>query len=321
MMKEPDQTQPYYRPAETRPIVPPENLSQFQTIRVPTPPAKQNRRKSSGCGTCALILLIPLLVACVVFTGYLLAPFPTSLLVMGIDRVPDGTALGRSDTMIIVSVNPLQPVVKMLSIPRDLWVTIPNVGENRINTAHFFAEANQPGSGPQATLDTIEQNFQVKIPYYVRIRFDAFQQIIDALGGVTVNLPSDMGGLTAGEHHLTGEQALAFVRDRKGADDFFRMEHGQLMLKSVVSEAISPGSWNRYPQVASAIAASVDTNLPVWQWPRLGLAVLRAVVGNSIDSSTISREMTSSYITSGGADVLLPNWDVIRPYVKNMLGQ
>jgi anionic cell wall polymer biosynthesis LytR-Cps2A-Psr (LCP) family protein len=93
------------------------------------------------------------------------------------------------------------------------------------------------------------------------------------------------------------------------------------MLKSVVSEAISPGSWNRYPQVASAIAASVDTNLPVWQWPRLGLAVLRAVVGNSIDSSTISREMTSSYITSGGADVLLPNWDVIRPYVKNMLGQ
>ena len=63
------------------------------------------------------------------------------------------------DTIILTTFNPWKPNVGMLSIPRDLWVNIPGVGENRINTAHFFAEANDPGSGPSATMDTIEAEF------------------------------------------------------------------------------------------------------------------------------------------------------------------
>lgn len=265
-----------------------------------------------------MTLLLPFILLGVALLAYFFAPLRTELLVLGIDRVPDGTALGRSDTMILMSVNPLKPTVKLLSIPRDLWVTIPGVGENRINTAHFFAEASVPGSGPEAAVATVEQNFNVSVPYYVRLRFDAVLMVVDALGGVNVELPSDMAGLPAGSHHLSGEQALAFVRDRKGTDDFFRMEHAQFMLKSIARQMISPASWSRLPAVFQAARSSVDTNLPLWQWPRLGIAFVRAAMGDGLDARTIQREMTTPYITDQGANVLLPNWPLIQPYVQEM---
>jgi LCP family protein required for cell wall assembly len=294
--------------------VPPERLAQFQPVRV----RRLKRRQGTGCYSCGLLLAVLMLLA-VVAGGYFLAPFRTNLLVLGIDRVPDGTAVGRSDTMILVSVDPLMPTVNMLSIPRDLWVSIPGVGENRINTAHFFAEAAQPGSGPEAAVQTVDANFGLNVRYYVRVRFDAFLRIVDALGGVTVNLPEAMGGLPAGRHQLDGTQALAFVRDRKGTDDFFRMEHTQLLVKAMTVQVLSPLSWPRVPLAIAAGVSSVDTNLPLWQWPRLGLAFLRAGLSNRLDSRTIRREMTTPYITDGGANVLMPRWDLIQPYVREMV--
>jgi anionic cell wall polymer biosynthesis LytR-Cps2A-Psr (LCP) family protein len=162
----------------------------------------------------------------------------------------------------------------------------------------------------------VEENFGVQVPYYLRVRFDAFLQIVDAMGGVIVNLPQDMAGLPAGTHHLDGAQALAFVRDRQGADDFYRMEHTQFMLRAIARQMLSPASWNRLPDVISAGFATVDTNLPVWQWPRLGLAILRA--GDRIDNRTIQREMVTPYTTDAGAQVLLPNWELITPLLVEM---
>ncbi len=317
-MKKNPNTLPYDRLRETQPMVPPEYYpTQVQPARVPYQ-RYASRRRAPGCTSCLLALLLPILLLGLVLGFYFLAPFRTNLMVLGIDRVPDGTALGRSDTMILVSVDPLLPTVKMLSIPRDLWVSIPGVGQNRINTAHFYAEASKPGSGPQAAVQTVNANFGLNVQYYVRVRFDAFLRIVDALGGVTVNLPKAMGGLPAGLHHLDGAQALAFTRDRKGADDFFRMEDTQLLVRAMAAQILSPQSWPRLPAVAQAVFSSVDSNLPLWQWPRLGLAFLRAGWTNRFDSRTIQREMTTPYITDGGANVLLPNWDLIRPYVKDI---
>lgn len=310
--------------AATQPLSAPDPMAQYQPIRIqrpaqPLPPPVPAR--SRGCCGCVVPVGIALVLALGLVLGYFLAPLHTNLLVLGIDRVPDGTALGRSDTMILVSVNPLLPTVKMLSIPRDLWVNIPGVGENRINTAHFFAEANQPGSGPAAAAQTVEENFGVAVPYYVRVRFDAFLNVVNALGGVTVDVPREMAGLSPGPQHLTGEQALAFARDRKGADDFFRMEDTQILVKAIAAQVLAPASWSRLPAVAQAGLASVDTNLPFWQWPRLGLAILRAVTFGGLDNRTIQREMTVPTITSGGANVLMPRWDLIRPYVEEMFAQ
>jgi LCP family protein required for cell wall assembly len=317
-MKKTSQYSSYDRLVETRPAVPPEYSStQFPPAYVPYQ-RNASRRRAPGCSSCLLALLLAVLLAGLALGIYFLAPLNTNLLVLGIDRVPDGTALGRSDTMILVSVNPLMPTVKMLSIPRDLWVSIPGVGENRINTAHFYAEASKPGSGPLAAVQTVDANFSLTVHYYVRVRFDAFLRIVDALGGVTINLPEAMGGLPAGQHHLDGAQALAFTRDRKGADDFFRMDDTQLLVRAIAVQVLSPQSWPRLPAVAQAMLSSVDSNLPLWQWPRLGLAFLRAGWGSRFDSRTIQREMTTPYITDGGANVLLPNWDLIRPFVKQI---
>ena len=262
-------------------------------------------------------MLLVLLVFVLAGAAYLLAPARTTFLVLGIDRVPDGSAVGRSDTMILVSVTPLRPDVRMLSIPRDLWVNIPGVGENRINTAHFFAEASQAGSGPAAALDTVQQNFDLDVPYYVRVQFDGFMRVVDAMGGVTISLPEDMAGYTAGEHHLNSEQALAFVRDRQGADDFFRMTHGQILIRSVIRQLLTPSAWIHLPAVMDVASQSITTNIPVWLWPRLGLAIVRAG-GDGIDSRTIEREMVMPFTTSGGAQVLQPNWELINPLVDEM---
>lgn len=298
--------------ADTRPSYVVEPWDQVQ-------PSQRQRgfRRILRTGCLGLLAVL----ACIIFVAviYFLVPFRTNLLVLGIDRVPQGSVLGRSDTNILVTVKPLRPYIGMLSIPRDLWVTIPGVGENRINTAHFFAEGVEPGSGPAAALETIELNFGVPVQYYVRIKFDGIVEIIDSLGGIDIELEKTMAGFTAGVHHLSGEQALVFVRDRQGSDDFFRMGQAQFFIAELIEQLIQPGSWPRIPAFLSAANASVDTNLPIWVWPRLAFALLRSGPGN-IEFHVINRDYVSSSITSEGAQVLIPDWSLISPLVDEIFG-
>jgi len=292
----------------TRPRVT-EPLARFQ----PVPLKKRRRAGGLGCLFVPLALLVALLAA------YFLTPFQTRILLLGVDRAPEGSMVARTDTIILLGINPLRPRVQMLSIPRDLWVTIPGEGENRINTAHFFAEAKQPGSGPRATLETLRYNFAINVPFYARVRFEGFVALVDAMGGITLDLPEPMAGYDAGRHHLNGEQALAFVRNRTGSDDFFRMAHGQLLLKAAVRQMLSPASWPRLPAVLLAASRVVDTNVPSWLWPRLALALVRAGP-EGIETRVLDRTMVTPFTTSGGANVLLPNWDAIRPLVQELFG-
>jgi LCP family protein required for cell wall assembly len=256
-----------------------------------------------------------------VFTAiYFFAPGRSNILVLGIDYAPPGSAVGRSDTNILTTFIPSQPYLGMLSIPRDLWVNIPGVGENRINTAHFFAEASQPGNGPQAAIETIRQNFGVDVDHYVRIKFEGFRDVINAMGGVDIELDKPMAGYDVGRHHLTGNKALAFARNRTGSDDFFRMEQGQLILKATFRQMLSPLKWPRLPAIMVALARSIDTDVPAYLWPRLGMTILRTGP-DGIDNRTITREMVTPIITDQGANVLLPNWNLINPVLLEMFGQ
>ena len=302
-----------FQPAPPAPV----QIRQSQTQTQP-PVSKPTKKRWSrgGCG-CLTILMVILGIALV----YFLAPLRTNILLLGIDRAPDGSYTGRSDTNIVVSVIPLKPTVNMLSIPRDLWVSIPGVGENRINTAHFFAEAAEAGSGPRATLETVRQNFGLSIPYYARIRFDSVLNIVDAMGGVTIHLDTATAGYDPGTYTLNSEQALAFARNRSGTDDFFRMVQGQILIKAMITQMLSPASWVRLPAIYTTFIDSVDTNLPAWQWPRIGLALMRAATSNGIDNRTLTRDMVTSWTTDLGAQVLLPNWDAINPVLQEMFGQ
>jgi LCP family protein required for cell wall assembly len=251
---------------------------------------------------------------------YLLAPIRTNTLLLGIDRRPGETNVSRTDTMILTTVVPLRPYVGMLSIPRDLWVTLPDGSQNRINTAHFYAEGASPGTGPDAAKLVVAQNFGVTVDYYVRLNFAGLQDFVDALGGVDFNFPRPMSGYTAGRHHLNGEEALALVRDRAGTDDFARMARGQLFLEAVLKQVLRPASWSHIPWAGLTLLRSIDSDVPLWLWPRLSLAVFRAGPGG-VDGRVISRDMAHGFTTQAGAQVLSPDWPRINPVLKEMFDQ
>jgi LCP family protein required for cell wall assembly len=263
----------------------------------------------------ALWLVVLSLVLIIVF---FFTPFRVTTLILGIDWRPSTSPwLGRSDTMIVTTLPPVSPQVSLLSIPRDLWVTIPNHYDNRINTAHYFAELEAPNTGMQAAKEVVEQNFGIKVNYVVRLKFTGFVEVVDAFGGVTVNLPEEMSGLSAGPNHLNGAQALAFVRDRKSSDDFFRLERGQLFIASAIKEVLNPLKWPRIPAVLAAAAANIETDLPIWLWPRTAYGLLFSAL-KGFDAQTIDRNMITPWVTDEGAQVLLPNWELINPMVDGM---
>lgn len=307
--------------AETQPSFPRDEFVDYQPIRIerehPKRASIRVKRPSLGCGCWGIGLLLLVLLGSAV---YLLLPPRTNVLVLGIDDRSAGTAVGRSDTMILVTFQPVKRYIGMLSIPRDLWVQVPGYGENRINTAHFFAEAQEPGSGPTAAMQVVQVNFGVDVDYSVRMRFDNFIQIVDTLGGVEINLPEPMSGYSAGSHLLNSEQALAFVRDRAGSDDFSRMGRAQIFLRSLAITALSPANIRHWPEMARVGLSAVETDIPIYLWPKFGLTLL--FVGlDGIDGRVINRDMVSPFMTSEGAQVLGPRWDVINPVLLEMFGQ
>jgi LCP family protein required for cell wall assembly len=290
--------------ADTQPS---RRIEQFQPIqRLPAPKRKRQH-------VLRWLLLIGVLV-------YFLAPFRTNILLLGTDDSPERGSLGRTDTIILTTMIPTKPYIGMLSIPRDLWVTVPNVGEQRINTAFFFAEANQAGTGPRAATQTVAVNFGLPVNYYVVLHMYGLVAAVDALGGVDVQLNAGMGSYAPGAYHLNGQDALAFVRERSTSDDFSRMRRTQLLILAMGTKALQPASWSQLPRFLYAILQAVDTDIPLWQWPRLIFAVLR-VPFFGVDSRTISRDMVYPFVTSGGAQVLAPNWDVINPMLLEMFGR
>jgi LCP family protein required for cell wall assembly len=290
----------------------------IETWDHPQPSPKQRSMRKGiniGCSILGILLLCILVVGSI----YLLMPFRTNLLILGIDRTPEGTDIGRSDTNILFTVLPLRPYVGLISIPRDLWVTIPGVGENRINTAHYFAESQVPGSGPAAAMETIRHNFDVPINHYLRIKFDGVTEIVDSLGGLDVELSEPVAGLSSGKHHLSGDQALVFLRDRQGTDDFHRMGQAQIFVTEFFEQLIQPSSWLRIPRVLNAVNQAIDTNLPIWIWPRIAFAMLRSGV-DGVDNRVMGRDYVTPYITPDGAQVLLPQWELIMPLIEDVFG-
>jgi polyisoprenyl-teichoic acid--peptidoglycan teichoic acid transferase len=282
-----------------------------------SPPIIIRRKRKTCCSSCSCVFLLIIGLLFLMAAVYLFYPNRTNILILGLDYADSESPVARSDTIIVSTFVPLEPYVGLLSIPRDLWVVIPNIGENRINTAHFFAESQNPGSGPQATMDTIKLNMGITVPYYIRIKFVGFIDVVDTLGGLEIEIPEAMAGYLAGKHYLTGKKALAFARSREYADDFQRMQQAQLLIKALFKNILFPRNWARLPSVAKAAFESVDANIPIWLYPRIGLAVLRAGP-SGFDSRVIDREMVTPFITEQGAAVLLPKWEMIYELVDEM---
>ncbi|MGM0843650.1 MAG: LytR family transcriptional regulator [Bacillota bacterium] len=184
---------------------------------------------------------------------------PFSVLLLGVDE-RDGDR-GRSDTMIVVTVNPTEESVKMISIPRDTRVEIIGEGyDDKINHAYAFG-------GVEMAMDTVENFLDIPIDYYAKINMDGFKDIVDAVGGVTVNnnLEFSYGGddFATGEIQLDGEEALNYARMRKvdPRGDFGRQERQRQIIEAVMKEGASISSLWNYGDIFDAIGSNVKTNL------------------------------------------------------------
>lgn len=274
------------------------------------------------------------LVVAVVCFNLLFPPTRLNVLLLGLDRRPGETAVARTDTMMVATVNPLDNYVGLLSIPRDLWVTLPDGSQNRINTAHFFAEAKAKGAGPQAAIDTVASNFGLSLNRYARIDFAGFVQVIDAVGGITVDVKStivdyeyptyDYGTQTIefdpGIQHMDGERALQYARTRHSSSDFDRAKRQQAVMAAFVGRLMEPDAWPRLPALVLAIQSAVDTNLTPVDVVRV-IPTLILVGPQHIDRQVLEGNLVQPYTTSGGAAVQLPVWERINPLLFKMFGE
>lgn len=191
-----------------------------------------------------------------------------SLLVMGLDD-DSIRQLGsaRTDALLYLTIDTKKHTINMVSIPRDTYTDIFSkdfYGKDKINAAYTYGQE-------EASIDAVENLLDVPINHYISFNFQSFLGIVDALGGIDVDVPitftdtNTQGNgevtLTEGKQHLDGEQALALARTRHSDNDIKRGERQQLVIQAIANKATSIGSLNKYSEIIKAVGKNMQTNL------------------------------------------------------------
>ena len=251
-----------------------------------------------------------------------------TVLVMGLDYRDwvAGSGPSRTDTMMLLTLDPLSNTAGMLSVPRDLWVSIPGFGNGRINTAYFLGEAHQmPGGGPGLAVKTVEGVLGVTINYYAQVDFGAFVRFVDELEGVKVDVPEkikidpivgDPVVLKPERVTLGGELALAYARARNtSGGDLDRAIRQQQVILGIRDRLLKPDSLadliSKAPALYGEIAAGVQTNMTLDEVIKLAVLAQR-VPDMNIQRGAISTAEVNFATTPGGASVLIPLPEKIR---------
>jgi LCP family protein required for cell wall assembly len=240
-----------------------------------------------------------------------------NIALLGSDRRP-GSGNWRTDSIIVASVDVENEIVRLLSIPRDLWVYIPGHGYNRINTADLWGELAKKGSGPDWVKQTIHYNLGIPIHHYIRVDFQGFIEIIDAVGGIDVDVACPLPdiNLSAGLQHMGGEEALRFARSRYSTNDFDRGRRQRKILMALWDQALSMDLIPRLPQLWWTLANSFQTDLSLEQVIDLAY-VAAGLQPQRIRSQSIGPAQVQNWVTPQGAAVLLPRPDQIRSELES----
>jgi len=254
-----------------------------------------------------------------------------NVVVMGIDEREHEQGPWRTDTMLVLTIDPVTMSGGMLSIPRDLWVPIPGFEEGRINTAHYLGDIyDYPGGGPALAAKTLQYNLGVPIHHYARLNFTAFEQMVDLIGGIDVYVeeeiedsayPDEAYGydplyIAAGWQHFNGEMALKYARTRHSAGgDFDRAKRQQQVLLAVFEQVtrleLLPQLASRAPELWEMLEGSVVTDLTLEQV--IALAKLASEVDpEDIRYVVIDEHYTQFWATPDEQQVLIPVRDRIR---------
>jgi len=256
-----------------------------------------------------------------------------NILLLGIDKRPD-EVYARTDTMILVTLDPNTNQAGMLSVPRDLWVSIPGYDEDRVNKAHFLGDQyGYPGGGPALAMKTVQYNLGVPVHAFVKVDFDGFRNIVDTLGGIELDVPETIDDPTypdnnygydpfyieAGQHTLDGYDALRYARTRATpGSDFSRAERQQQVLLAIRDKGLQLNMLPKIPELWSSMSSTVETSLSLVDILELAKLASAVDTGN-IQSAVIGPSMTIDYtVPDTGARVLLPRREKIRTLIDEM---
>lgn len=245
----------------------------------------------------------------------------TNILLLGKDMNADGSSDTRTDTMIVVSINRETRTASMISLPRDLYVYMPNRIMSRLNTAVTLG-------GVDLLKQTILYNFGIPIHYYAQVDFEGFKQIVDLLGGVqmavscplqdwrlispeldpTVEENWEQFRLEAGVYQMDGDLALWYARSRLTTTDFDRGRRQQQLLQGMLNQSVDLGLVAKAPELWSTFSDVVETDMDIGRILQLA-SIAPDVRNNGIQHLYLAGKMQSWTVPESGASVQLPIWE------------
>lgn len=308
-------------------MLPPHPAPQRPPARRPVYVAPRPAKRRGGClGRALLIafilLMLPVFLCGLGFVTYLLLPpAPLDVLVLGVDAREGEGLLTRTDSIILVGLQPARLRVSMLSIPRDLFIDVPGYGAQRINTVNVLGEMAAAGRGPTLLSEAMQASFSVTPDRYIRLNFQGFQELVDAVGGVTIDVPNPVvdyayptadGGTTTirfepGMQHMDGERALIYARTRHSDDDYQRAARQQQVITALSYKLLNPLYW---VPAAAVVTRSMDTNLTLWDMVTQAPTVI-------LNAGRFEREVIDRDLISYGSDgTAFPNYAALAPWIQ-----
>ena len=242
-----------------------------------------------------------------------------NILVMGTDRRPHDSSW-RTDTIIVVGLDRARNRAAVLSVPRDLYIEIPNYGYGRINQVDYIGEriTRVKGGGPALVSSVLSETLGIATEHWVRFELTGFETIVDAVGGVTVSLDCpfyepifnldtsswEYFTLPAGEVHMDGETANWFVRLRLTESDIGRANRQRQFLWALRDQALNTNLLKQFPALWKAFNESFDTDLSLLDMVEL-IQYGIGLDSSNVRASGLTLKDLQSHVTANGASVLI----------------
>ncbi len=263
-----------------------------------------------------------------------------TILIIGLDFgdwSADRNGPSRSDTMMLLTIDPATKTAGMLSVPRDMWVNIPGFGYNKINNAYAYGEGSKlPGGGPGLAVKTVENFLGINIQYYAQVEFTTFEKMIDTIGGVCLTIPAEItvgrtfehsATLKPGYQCLDGKSTLGYARNRYTTNgDVDRAGRQQQVILAIRDKVIQPANFlpliAQAPTLYNELSGGINTNLPISDAMRLAVLAKDIPIA-SIKQGVINYTMMQDGFTTVNGQqlaILRPYPDKIRELVESIFG-
>jgi polyisoprenyl-teichoic acid--peptidoglycan teichoic acid transferase len=254
-----------------------------------------------------------------------------TFLLLGTDQREGDPSPPRTDTIMVATIDPETRTAGILSLPRDLWVSIPGYANERINSAYALGEADKPGGGPELARKTVEQLLGVPIHHYALVGFAGFEKLVNLIGGVVVDVERPIKDneypdqdynvrrifFQPGLQRLDGESALWYVRTRHADSDFGRARRQQQFLLGVRRQALQLNLLPKAPAMIAALSDAVKTDLRTTEI--LGLAnIAKDLDSSRVTNRVVDESMTTHWVTPTGAQVEVPDRAAIKKLVQEL---